>query len=153
MSVLSYTYGVKTRFCFIFFLIFMKTEKRFFNSYVFLRRYFNIPKGKRLRWCVIRESSAKGTELRLGVSVAGTNKYIDIAQRRIFSETSSGLIDRCVFPARRSCFGKNYVYTHRKRLVDHQTQRLHHGRLQKFVVASGHYRKGEIPLSKKACRP
>lgn len=111
MSVLSYTYGVKTRFCFIFFLIFMKTEKRFFNSYVFLRRYFNISKGKRLRWCVIRESSAKGTELRLGVSVAGTNKYIDIAQRRIFSETSSGLIDRCVFPARRSCFGKNYVYT------------------------------------------
>jgi len=86
-------------------------EKRFFNSYVFLRRYFNIPKGKRLRWCVIKESSAKGVELRLGVSVTGTNKYIDIAQRRIFSEVSSGLIERSVFPARRNSFGKNHVYT------------------------------------------
>lgn len=86
-------------------------KERFFNSYVFLRRYYNIPKGKRLRWCIIKESSAKGTELRLGVSVVGTHKYIDVAQRRIFSKVSSGAIERCVFSARRKLLGKNYVYT------------------------------------------
>ncbi len=84
-----------------------------FNTFVFLRRYYNIPKNKPLKWCIVKESTSKGTELRLGVSIEGTDLYIDIAQRRMFSVVSCGLIERSVFPARRKSSGKNFKYTTR----------------------------------------
>lgn len=86
-------------------------KRKFFNSYCFLRRYFNIPKHRKLKWCVIREVSLSGTEFRLGVSISGTDKYIDLAQRRIFSEVSCGAVERSVCPAFRRSHGKEFVYT------------------------------------------
>lgn len=94
-------------------LIFNKTfmkKQKFFNSFYFLRRYFNIPRKKKLKWCVIREVSPSGTEFRLGVSISGTDKYIDLAQRRIFSEVSCGAVERSVCPAFRISRGKGFVY-------------------------------------------
>ncbi len=85
-------------------------NKKFFNSFYFLRRYFNIPRKKKLKWCVIREVSPSGTEFRLGVSISGTDKYIDLAQRRIFSEVSCGAVERSVCPAFRISRGRGFVY-------------------------------------------
>lgn len=84
---------------------------KFFSTFYFLRQYYNIPKNRKLKWCVVMEERKTGTEFRLGVSISGTDKYIDIAQRRIFSEVSCGTVSRSTSPARRTCQGKKFVYT------------------------------------------
>jgi hypothetical protein len=90
--------------------IFYMEKKFFYNSYCFLRRYFNIPKSRKLSWCIIKETTRSGTELRLGASVVGTNKYIDIARRRFFSEISLGGVQRVVYPAKRMSQGEDFVF-------------------------------------------
>lgn len=86
-------------------------KQSFFNTYCFLRRYFDIPKKRKLKWCIVKETTDSNTELRLGASVFGTEKYIDIAQRKIFSEISCDAIQRSVHPAKRTMDGLDFVYT------------------------------------------
>ena len=88
----------------------MKTKNFYFNSFCFLRRYYNIPKSRKLSWCIIKECTRSGTELRLGASLVGTNTYIDIARRRFFSEVKLPAIERTVFPAKRSSQGAAYKF-------------------------------------------
>ena len=84
---------------------------RFFNSFTFLRRCFNLPRNKKLRWGIVKEvSTSKGEDLRLCVLIENTDKYIDIAQRRIFSKVDSGLVKRIALPANRYCGKTEYVY-------------------------------------------
>ena len=43
-----------------------------FNTYKFIRRYYNIPVRVRLQWCIVRERTKDGVEFRLGVALVGT---------------------------------------------------------------------------------
>lgn len=88
----------------------MKNNNRYFNSYLFLRKYFNIPESRSLRWCIIREISPKGEEYRLGAKIGRSDKYIDIAERRILSEMTSGIIKRETIEASRRAEGKDFIF-------------------------------------------
>ena len=86
-------------------------DLRFFNSFKFLRRYFNLPGNKKLKWGIVEEShSSEDAEFRLCVLICGTDKYIDIAARRIFSQANCRLIKRLAVPAKRLSAGKEYAY-------------------------------------------
>ena len=50
-------------------------------SLSFFRKYFRIPGGVKLCWCILVEKSEKGEEKRLGVMLCGTNKVIDVTAR------------------------------------------------------------------------
>ena len=50
-------------------------------SLSFFRKYFRIPRGVRLCWCILVEKSETGANKRLGVMLCGTNKVIDVAAR------------------------------------------------------------------------
>ena len=65
-----------------------------FNTYKFIRRYYNIPGRVRLQWCIVRERTKDGVEFRLGVALVGTNKYIDVAMRRFFSCVKCRAVER-----------------------------------------------------------
>lgn len=82
-----------------------------FNTYKFIRRYYNIPKRVRLQWCIVRERTKDGVEFRLGVALVGTNKYIDVAMRRFFSCTKCGSVERSYELAERHPEGDMYVYS------------------------------------------
>ena len=86
-----------------------------FSTFMFLRKYFNLPRSKGLRWGIVEEISypenVEKREYRLCVLILGTNKYIDIAQRRMFSQVKCGLIKRVAMPAKRLSVGKEYAYT------------------------------------------
>ena len=84
-----------------------------FNTFKFFRRYFNLPKGMKLQWCVIEEMPhRKPKELRLGILLPEYTggKYIDVAQRRMFSQVECGLICRKAWPAKRTLQDDNYLY-------------------------------------------
>ena len=81
-----------------------------FNTLNFFRWYFNIPREKKLKWCIIRERKSERIEMRLGGTLVGTPYYIDVAARRFFMECSDPAISRKVFPAMRISSGKQYVY-------------------------------------------
>jgi hypothetical protein len=63
-----------------------------------------------LEWCVVRETSRAGSELRLGVALKGTGLYIDVAMRRFFSQIDIPLIERRCYPAERISRGNDYEY-------------------------------------------
>lgn len=50
-------------------------------SLSFFRKYFRIPSGVKLCWCILVEKSETGEKKRLGVLLCGTNKVIDVAAR------------------------------------------------------------------------
>lgn len=95
LSVLSYLIIANL----LFYFIFLKTQKMRKETIAYLREFFRIPKGKRLRWCIVKEVSQSGTELRLGVMFVGTNLYIDVAERRFFSATNCAGVERSVYQA------------------------------------------------------
>lgn len=51
-------------------------------SLSFFRKYFHIPNGMKLHWCVLVEKSANDEQRRLGVMLCATNKVIDVASRQ-----------------------------------------------------------------------
>ena len=53
-----------------------------YNTLRFFRVQFGLPARMPLEWCVVRETSRAGSELRLGVALKGTGLYIDVAMRR-----------------------------------------------------------------------
>ena len=57
-----------------------------YNTLRFFRVQFGLPARMPLEWCVVRETSRAGSELRLGVALKGTGLYIDVAMRRFFSQ-------------------------------------------------------------------
>lgn len=81
-----------------------------YNTFKFFRQYFNLPRNMVLEWCIIKESTPKQTELRLGIALKGTDLYIDVAMRRFFSLIDCPAIQRCYFPARRICQKDEYQY-------------------------------------------
>lgn len=85
-------------------------ENRYYNSYLFLRRYFNIPKCRSLRWCIIQETTQNGVVYKLGAKIGRSDKYIDVAERRIFSELSAGIVKRETMEASRLSEGKNFIF-------------------------------------------
>ncbi len=85
-------------------------NNRYFNSYLFLRKYFNIPKCRSLRWCIIQKTTSDGIDYRLGAKIGRSDKYIDIAERRIFSELSTGIIKRETIEASRFSEGKDFIF-------------------------------------------
>lgn len=81
-----------------------------FNTYKFIRRYYNIPGRVRLQWCIVRERTKDGVEFRLGVALVGTNKYIDVAMRRFFSCVKCRAVERSYELAERHLESDMYVY-------------------------------------------
>ena len=59
-----------------------------YNTLRFFRVQFGLPARMPLEWCVVRETSRAGSELRLGVALKGTGLYIDVAMRRFFSRST-----------------------------------------------------------------
>lgn len=71
-----------------------------YNTLRFFRVQFGLPARMPLEWCVVRETSRAGSELRLGVALKGTGLYIDVAMRRFFSQVDIPLIERPLLPGR-----------------------------------------------------
>lgn len=70
-----------------------------YNTFRFFREQFRLPAKAALEWCVVKESSNLGTELRLGVALKGTRLYIDVAMRRFFTQIDCGAVSRQCIPA------------------------------------------------------
>ena len=81
-----------------------------YNTLRFFRVQFGLPARMPLEWCVVRETSRAGSELRLGVALKGTGLYIDVAMRRFFSQVDIPLIERRCYPAERISRGDDYEY-------------------------------------------
>ncbi len=81
-----------------------------YNTLRFFRDQFGLPARAALEWCVVRESSRTGSELRLGVALKGTKLYIDVAMRRFFSQVDIPLIERRCYPAVRIDRKSHYEY-------------------------------------------
>ena len=81
-----------------------------YNTLRFFRVQFGLPARMPLEWCVVRETSRAGSELRLGVALKGTGLYIDVAMRRFFSQIDIPLIERRCYPAERISRGKQTAY-------------------------------------------
>ena len=81
-----------------------------YNTLRFFRVQFSLPARMPLEWCVVRETSRAGSELRLGVALKGTGLYIDVAMRRFFSQVDIPLIERRCYPAERISRGNDYEY-------------------------------------------
>ena len=81
-----------------------------YNTLRFFRVQFGLPARMPLEWCVVRETSRAGSELRLGVALKGTGLYIDVAMRRFFSQIDIPLIERRCYPAERISRGDDYEY-------------------------------------------
>ena len=79
-----------------------------YNTLRFFRVQFGLPARMPLEWCVVRETSRAGSELRLGVALKGTGLYIDVAMRRFFSQIDIPLIERRCYPAERISRGNDY---------------------------------------------
>ena len=79
-----------------------------YNTLRFFRVQFGLPARMPLEWCVVRETSRAGSELRLGVALKGTGLYIDVAMRRFFSQVDIPLIERRCYPAERISPGDDY---------------------------------------------
>ena len=70
-----------------------------YNTLRFFRVQFGQPARMPLEWCVVRETSRAGSELRLGVAL-----------RRFFSQVDIPLIERRCYPAERISRGNDYEY-------------------------------------------
>ena len=81
-----------------------------YNTLRFFRVQFGQPARMPLEWCVVRETSRAGSELRLGVALKGTGLYIDVAMRRFFSQVDIPLIERRCYPAELISRGDDYEY-------------------------------------------
>lgn len=81
-----------------------------YNTFRFFREQFALPARMPLEWCLVRESTSQGAELRLGIALKGTPLYIDVAQRRFFSQIDIPLITRRCYPARRIDRKSHYEY-------------------------------------------
>src|SRR5574344_1821778 len=80
----------------------------------FVREYFHIPKDKKLKWCIIRirNISSGKVHLRLGVSLVGSHKMIDVANACFVEETVNGVEEITCLPAKRSSASNNeYRYS------------------------------------------
>ena len=96
-----------------------------YNTLRFFRVQFGLPARMPLEWCVVRETSRAGSELRLGVALKGTGLYIDVAMRRFFSQVDIPLIERRCYPAERISRGNDYGIPERRRVELHLPQALH----------------------------
>lgn len=88
-----------------------------YNTFRFFRDQFGLPARAALEWCVVRESSRMGCELRLGVALKGTKLYIDVAMRRFFTQVDIPLIERRCYPAERIDRKSHYEYRTAEGLV------------------------------------
>jgi hypothetical protein len=85
-------------------------KQKNYESIRFLREYFHIPRTKKASWCLVEEKNEKtgGRDVRLGVQVAGSDLYVDVAARRFYTAGTCGAITRTLYPANRSSYG--YVF-------------------------------------------
>ena len=60
-----------------------------YNTLRFFRVQFGLPARMPLEWCVVRETSRAGSELRLGVALKGTGLYIGSSRRSTFRSSSA----------------------------------------------------------------
>ena len=94
-----------------------------YNTLRFFRVQFGLPARMPLEWCVVRETSRAGSELRLGVALKGTGmrtcsssrarRFCSCrtrAMRRFFSQVDIPLIERRCYPAERISRGDDYEY-------------------------------------------
>lgn len=86
-------------------------EIKDFNTFKFLRAFYNIPSKIPLQWCIIKEWTPKeGTSLRLGISIGDGQTFVDIARRRFFSCINLPACQRSFHPAQRISSKDNYIY-------------------------------------------
>ena len=84
-------------------------KQQSYNTFHFIRSYFNLPSTMKLCWAIIEETTSCGTEYRLGVRI-NERQYIDVAMRRMFSVIQSPLITRLCHKATRCSEGANFRY-------------------------------------------
>lgn len=80
-------------------MLIMKTKK--IESKAFLCEYFHIPRTAKTQWCIVEEIIGREQFLRLGLWITDTSLYLDIAQRRFFTQGRCGQVRRIVYPAKR----------------------------------------------------
>lgn len=89
------------------------------NSYIFMeikfslsffRKYFRIPSGVKLCWCILVEKSEKGEEKRLGVMLCGTNKVIDVAARQFVQTELPTPVSYVAYVSHRSNSGDEIIF-------------------------------------------
>lgn len=86
-------------------------ERKF--SLTFFRRYFHIPEGQKICWCILVEKSEEGKEnQRLGVMLCGSNKVIDIAARQFVQVGLPMPVSYSAYPAQRHVDGDDFTFTH-----------------------------------------
>lgn len=79
----------------------MKTKK--IESKAFLCEYFHIPRTFKTQWCIVEEIIEGKQYLRLGLWITDTLLYLDIAQRRFYTQGRCGQVRRMIHPAKRFC--------------------------------------------------
>jgi hypothetical protein len=81
-----------------------------YESIRFLREYFHIPRTKKVSWCLVEEKNEKtgDRDIRLGLQIAGSDLYLDVAARRFYTAGTCGPITRNLYPAIRRSY--NHVY-------------------------------------------
>lgn len=93
----------------------METQQ--YNTFKFIRRYFNLPSKTPLEWCIVMETTRSGSECRLGIKLKGTRHYIDVAMRRFLSEIDIPLIGRTCHSAKRIDRKDGYEYRSEEGLI------------------------------------
>ena len=81
-----------------------------YNTLRFFRVQFGLPARMPLEWCVVRETSRAGSELRLGVAVEGAGLYVDVVVRRFSSQVGLRVVASRWYPAERISRGNDYEY-------------------------------------------
>ena len=76
----------------------------------FLREYFKIPANKTIGWAIIKEV-ADYPCCKPGVYIEGSDLFLDIAEKRFYTNYSSPLIFRRAYPATRTAQKHTYRYT------------------------------------------
>ena len=97
-----------------------------YNTLRFFRVQFGLPARMPLEWCVVRETSRAGSELRLGVALKGTGLYIDaLCKGQTFSDfqPDSGL--RAKLQAQAAQGGLPRLWADLERIDPEAAARLH----------------------------
>lgn len=87
-------------------------------SLSFFRKYFRIPKGIKLCWCILVERSEGHEQQRLGVMLCGTDKVIDVAARCFVQTGLPMYVSYEAVPAVRKAEGNSVVFTDGDRRIE-----------------------------------
>jgi hypothetical protein len=79
------------------------------NSLAFFRKHFRVPKKVKLQWCILVKNDNPLTK-RLGILVTGTNKAIDVPQRRFIQVNIGDEDGFSAYPARKTRTRHNINY-------------------------------------------